>query len=50
MLNQLPLKSGVAAKTSHEKLYEMSPHQHSEDEAEEEDEFPPNKYIPSWAR
>lgn len=49
MLNQLPLRSVVATKTSHEKSYEMSPYQHSDEEDEEEDEFPPNKFIPSWA-
>lgn len=50
MLDQLSSKSGDRTNTTHEKSYEMSPYQHSDDEEEEEDEDPAKKFIPSWAR
>lgn len=51
MLDQLSSKCGVGTNTTHEKSYEMSPYQHSDDEEEEEeDEVPTKKFIPSWAR
>ncbi|KAK1404965.1 hypothetical protein POM88_004570 [Heracleum sosnowskyi] len=49
MLDQLSSKSGFGTNTTHEKSYEMSPYQHSDDEEEEEDEVPTKKFIPSWA-
>ncbi|KAL1821428.1 uncharacterized protein LOC108219190 isoform X1 [Daucus carota subsp. sativus] len=45
MLDRLSSRSG----DGHEKSYEMSPYQHSDDEEEEEDEMPTKKFIPTWA-
>lgn len=46
MLDRLSSRSG----DGHEKSYEMSPYQHSDNEEEEEDEMPTKKFIPTWAR
>ena len=40
----------MAKSTFQEPSYDVSPYKGSDDEDEDEDDIPNNKFIPSWAR
>nr|XP_043627441.1 transcriptional regulator ATRX [Erigeron canadensis] len=44
-----PVQAGIVKLTGQEMSYDISPYQCSDDEDEEEEDVPNNKFVPSWA-